>query len=59
MKVERERETGGLVIKAETPEEDELLKYLWCNRGCMAEFTNKKDGCELVIAPTKEDECQN
>ena len=54
MKAERERETSGLVIQAETEQDNELLKYLWCNRGYMAEFSNQNGLCELVIAPEPE-----
>ncbi len=52
MKVDREPELGGLVIEAETPQDSELLAYLWCNRGYMAAFERKKNRLTaLTIAP--------
>lgn len=55
MKVDREKDAGGLVIRAETEQDNELLKYLWCNRGFMAEFNNQGGFCELIIAPEPEE----
>ncbi len=57
MKVDREPGLGGIIIEAETPEEAELLAYLWCNRSKMAAFERRKDGMtSLTLAPTPESE---
>ncbi len=52
MKVSRERELDGLVIQAETPQESEVLTYLWCNHARMQVFDRRKDGLvSLTIGP--------
>ncbi len=55
MKVERERELDGVVIEAETPQESELLAYLWCTQPRAVAFERKKDGMTtLTIGTTPE-----
>lgn len=57
MKVDREHDANGLIIEAETPQESELLAYLWCNRTKVVAFERKKDGlASLTIAPTLEED---
>ncbi len=51
MKVSRERELDGLVIQAETPQESEVLTYLWCNHARMQAFDRKDGLVSLTIGP--------
>jgi hypothetical protein len=49
MIVEREQDLGGVIFKAETEQENELLKYLWCTHAKMAEFTNLNGFTTLTL----------
>ncbi len=55
MKVTRERESDGVVITGETPQENEVLCYLWVNQAKLVSFERKTDEVSIVLAGTPEE----
>lgn len=58
MKVDKEQEFDGIIIEAETAQDDVLLCHLWCNKARVVSFERKNDGdfISIIVAPTSPDE---
>lgn len=55
MHIEREHNASGLIIEAETPEDAELLAYLWCNRVKAVAFERRADRMTTLTIATAEE----
>ena len=55
MKIAGEPNYGGVVISAETQQDNELLSSLWCNKARLVSFERKDGIVKLELTPTPED----